>query len=41
MGSGAVETSMTLKKIKRLLQIVATVTAVALVLIEKFEDSGK
>jgi hypothetical protein len=32
---------MTLKRIKRLLQIVATVTAVALVLIEKFEDSGK
>jgi hypothetical protein len=29
---------MTLKKIKRLLQIVATVTAVALVLIEKFES---
>jgi hypothetical protein len=32
---------MTLKKIKRVLQIVATVAAVGLVLIEKFESSGK
>jgi hypothetical protein len=32
---------MTLKKIKRVLQIVATLTAVALVLIEKFEGSSK
>jgi hypothetical protein len=30
---------MTLKKIKRVLQIVATVAAVGLVLIEKFEGS--
>ena len=32
---------MTLKKIKRVLQIVATVAAVAHVLIEKYEGSGK
>jgi hypothetical protein len=32
---------MTLQKIKRVLRIVATLAAVALVLIEKFEDSGK